>query len=145
MIGAVIARDAEERGQGICRTCCEPIWNEGGTVGGDKRDEGWSDRIERGGDSLVCFKAVDYRHVPLDGREAAIYDRAHSHGVASVPAPVETAPAQTSTCHHCGAVTTIRVVHSDGTQVDLGNPDQAGIVECALCDRQLVEFTTCRV
>ena len=74
------AKDAEERGEGICRTCLEPIWNEGGTVGHHKRPEGWSDRIERGGDSLVCFKAVEYRHVPLTGREAAIYDRAYARG-----------------------------------------------------------------
>lgn len=71
-----LAERAEERGQGICRTCLLPIWNEGGTIGGRKRAEGWSDRIERGGDSLVCFKAADYRHVPLVGREAAIYDTA---------------------------------------------------------------------
>ena len=54
-----------ERGEAICRTCREPIWNEGGTVGHVKRAEGWSDRIERGGDSLVCFRAINYRHVPL--------------------------------------------------------------------------------
>lgn len=38
----VIARDAEERGQGICRTCLAPIWNEGGTIHRQKRAEGWS-------------------------------------------------------------------------------------------------------
>lgn len=74
------AANAEERGEGICRTCLEPIWNEGGTVGHRRRDEGWSDRIERGGDSLVCFKAVHYRHVPLVTREAAIYDHAYKRG-----------------------------------------------------------------
>lgn len=78
-----LARDADERGEGICRTCVLPIWNEGGTVGGRHRDSGWSDRIERGGDSLVCFKAIDYRHVPLTGREAAIYDLAFARGAAS--------------------------------------------------------------
>lgn len=71
-----LAANAEERGEGICRTCLRPIWNEGGTVGHVKRGEGWSDRIERGGDSLVCFSAINYRHVPLAGREAAIYDHA---------------------------------------------------------------------
>lgn len=79
-----VARDAEERGEGICRTCLAPIWNEGGTIGRRHRGTGWSDRIERGGDSLVCFKAVEYRHVPLEGREAEIYDfalfRAESEG-----------------------------------------------------------------
>lgn len=69
-----VARDAEERGEGICRTCLAPIWNEGGTIRYRRRDTGWSDRIERGGDSLVCFKAIEYRHVPLTGREAEIYD-----------------------------------------------------------------------
>lgn len=75
-----VARDAEERGKGICRTCLAPIWNEGGTIGRRKRETGWSDRIERGGDSLVCFKAVEYRHVPLTGREAEIYDFALARG-----------------------------------------------------------------
>jgi hypothetical protein len=55
-----------------------PIWNEGGKVGHQSRPTGWSDRIERGGDSLVCFKAVEYRHVPLVDREAEIYDVALS-------------------------------------------------------------------
>jgi hypothetical protein len=77
-----LAEKAEERGEGICRTCLAPIWNKGGTVGHRKRTEGWSDRIERGGDSLVCFKARDYRHVPLTGREACIYDHAYSRGAA---------------------------------------------------------------
>lgn len=75
-----VARDAEGRGEGICRTCLAPIWNEGGTIGRRKRETGWSDRIERGGDSLVCFKAVEYRHVPLKGREAEIYDVALARG-----------------------------------------------------------------
>lgn len=79
------AENAEERGEGICRTCLEPIWNEGGTVGHVKRTEGWSDRIERGGDSLVCFKSRDYRHVPLTGREAAIYDRAYERALSGDP------------------------------------------------------------
>jgi hypothetical protein len=74
------AANAEERGEGICRTCLAPIWNEGGTVNNAKRAEGWSDRIERGGDSLVCFKAIEYRHIPLAGREAVIYDRAYATG-----------------------------------------------------------------
>lgn len=63
-------REGEE---GICRTCAQPIWWEAGTIG-HREDVGWSDRIERGGDSLVCFKARDYRHVPMGGREAAIYE-----------------------------------------------------------------------
>lgn len=74
------AEHAEERGQGICRTCLAPIWNEGGTIGRKKRVTGWSDRNERGGDSLVCFSAIEYRHVPLTGREACIYDAAYKRG-----------------------------------------------------------------
>lgn len=57
---------------GICRTCAEPIWWETGEVG-HRELMGWSDRIKRGGDSLVCFKAVGYRHVPMGARENAIY------------------------------------------------------------------------
>ncbi|WP_152203606.1 hypothetical protein [Georgenia thermotolerans] len=78
------AARAEERGEGICRTCLAPIWNEGGTVGHTRREEGWSDRVESGGDSLVCFSAVDYRHVPLTGREAAIYDHAYTLGTKGI-------------------------------------------------------------
>ena len=74
------ATNAEKSGEGVCRTCLEPIWNEGGTVGHRKVDAGWSDRIEQGGDSIVCFRAVHYRHVPLTGREAAIYDAAFRRG-----------------------------------------------------------------
>lgn len=73
------AENAEERGEGICRTCLAPIWYEVGEVGHRELTD-WSDRIKRGGDSLVCFRAVHYRHVPLDGREAAIYDRAYKRG-----------------------------------------------------------------
>lgn len=69
-----VARDAEERGEGVCRTCLAPIWNEGGTISRREVPTGWSDRIQRGGDSLVCFKAIQYRHIPLRGREAEIYD-----------------------------------------------------------------------
>ena len=79
------AEDAEMRGEGICRTCLAPIWNEGGTVGHIYREEGWSDRIERGGDSLVCFRAIHFRHEPLTGREAAIYDAAYRVGKESQP------------------------------------------------------------
>lgn len=57
---------------GICRTCAQPIWWETGEVGHRERVD-WSDRIKRGGDSIVCFKAVGYRHVPMGAREAAIY------------------------------------------------------------------------
>ena len=76
----VRAAGAETRGQGICRTCLAPIWNEGGKIGGRRRAEGWSDRVIPGGDDLVCFKAVEYRHVPLTGREAVIYDHAYELG-----------------------------------------------------------------
>jgi hypothetical protein len=57
---------------GICRTCALPIWWEEGEIG-HRKAVGWSDRIDRGGDSLVCFKAVGYRHVPMGSREEAIY------------------------------------------------------------------------
>lgn len=86
------AEDAEERGEGICRNCLAPIWNEGGTIDHRRRATGWSDRIKRGGDSLVCFKAVEYRHVPLAGREACVYDRAYQRGVSSVQANPEATP-----------------------------------------------------
>lgn len=64
---------------GVCRTCTQPIWWELGEI--DHRERlGWSDRIKRGGDSLVCFKAVGYRHVPMGGREEAIYQAGYKAG-----------------------------------------------------------------
>lgn len=73
---------------GICRTCAQPIWWEEGEIGG-RKVVGWSDRITRGGDSVVCFKAVGYRHVPMGGREAAIYE-AGRNSVTAEPHPVTT-------------------------------------------------------
>lgn len=84
-----IARDAEDRGEGICRTCAKPIWNEGGTINGREVEEGWSDRIA-GRDSLVCFAAIDYRHVPLTGREAFLYDLAYQRGAATAARVTDT-------------------------------------------------------
>lgn len=68
------------KADGICRTCCRPIWWEIGQVGHQERT-GWSDRIKQGGDSLVCFNAVGYRHVPLEGRELAIYKAGYRQAV----------------------------------------------------------------
>lgn len=65
--------------KGVCRTCARPIWWEPGKV--DHREVvGWSDRIERGGDSVVCFSAIGYRHVPMGDREAAIYQAGFNAG-----------------------------------------------------------------
>ena len=75
-----------ERGAGICRTCVRPIWWETGAVGHHEKT-GWSDRIKRGGDSLVCFSAIEYRHKPLEGREAAIYDAGFKAGQQTRPIP----------------------------------------------------------
>jgi hypothetical protein len=70
-----LAEQATLGDTGLCRNCAEPIWFEEGEVGGNKR-VGWSDRITRGGDSLVCFRAVHYRHVPIIGRERFLWDKA---------------------------------------------------------------------
>lgn len=68
--------------EGVCRTCAEPIWWEIGTVG-HREVTDWSDRNERGGDSVVCFKARSYRHVPMGAREAAIYRHGFDAGKAT--------------------------------------------------------------
>lgn len=68
---------------GVCRTCAQPIWWETGQIG--HRDRvGWSDRIKRGGDSIVCFSAAGFRHVPMGGREAAIYKAGFDAGQKTV-------------------------------------------------------------
>lgn len=47
-----------------CRHCGKRIFHEIGEIG--RRPElGWSDR-HPGGDSLVCFKALNYRHTPKE-------------------------------------------------------------------------------
>lgn len=60
---------------GICRTCTQPVWFEEGEIGHRQR-VGWSDRIKQGGDSLICFRAIHYRHAPMVDRERAIWDAA---------------------------------------------------------------------
>lgn len=70
-----LAEEAELGDVGVCRTCVQPIWFEEGEVGHLKR-VGWSDRIKQGGDSLVCFRAIHYRHAPMVDRERAIWDAA---------------------------------------------------------------------
>jgi hypothetical protein len=73
---------------GICRTCALPIWWEQGTVGHQKI-QGWSDRIEQGGDSLVCFQARNYRHQPMGRREEAIYRAGFKAGQVDRTSPPE--------------------------------------------------------
>lgn len=76
----------EKGATGVCRTCAQPIWWEVGEVGHIER-LGWSDRITQGGDSVVCFKAYGYRHVPMGGREAAIYRAGFKAGQECPTAP----------------------------------------------------------
>ncbi|WP_181312482.1 hypothetical protein [Nocardioides campestrisoli] len=56
----------------LCRTCMRPITHETRTEPGFLPREGWYDDART--DALVCFKAIDYRHVPLTDRERAYYD-----------------------------------------------------------------------
>lgn len=58
--------------EGVCRTCARPITYETRTEQGYLPREGWYDDART--DALVCFQAIDYQHVPLAGRERAIYD-----------------------------------------------------------------------
>lgn len=56
----------------LCRTCMRPLTWETRTEPGFKPRTGWHDDARS--DALVCFKAVDYRHVPLTAREWAYYE-----------------------------------------------------------------------
>ena len=56
----------------LCRTCLRPIAHETRTAPGYLPRTGWYDDARV--DALVCFKANDYRHVPLTDRERAYYD-----------------------------------------------------------------------
>ena len=62
----------------ICRTCARPITLETRTEPGYLPRTGWYDDCRA--DALVCLKAIDYRHVPLEGRERAIYDAGYRAG-----------------------------------------------------------------
>ena len=61
-----------ERDVILCRTCMRPLTWETRTDPGYLPREGWYDDAHS--DPLVCFKAADYRHVPLTDREWAYYD-----------------------------------------------------------------------
>lgn len=69
-----LAAEAAEGDTGICRTCARPITFTTVEEPGYNPRTGWSDGARR--DALVCFKAVDYAHVPLVGRERGIWDAA---------------------------------------------------------------------
>ena len=55
----------------LCRTCMRPLTWETRTEPGYLPRTGWYDDVRS--DPLVCFKAIDYRHVPLTAREWAYY------------------------------------------------------------------------
>lgn len=74
-----------ERSAVLCRTCMRPLTWETRTEPGYLPRTGWYDDAHS--DPLVCFKAVDYRHVPLTAREWAYYEA----GQRSVTPPDPTA------------------------------------------------------
>jgi hypothetical protein len=67
----------------LCRTCMRPLTRETRTEPGFLPRLGWYDDART--DPLICFRAVDYRHVPLTDREWAYYEA----GARSVAAPAE--------------------------------------------------------
>ena len=69
-----LAEDATLGDVGVCRTCARSITFATVEEPGYEPRTGWSDGART--DALVCFKAVDYRHVPLVGRERGIWDAA---------------------------------------------------------------------
>lgn len=56
----------------LCRTCMRPITHETRTEPGYLPRTGWYDDFRN--DPIVCFKAADYRHVPLTDRERVADD-----------------------------------------------------------------------
>lgn len=63
----------------VCRNCVRPITFETRTEPGFLPHEGWYDDCRT--DPLLCFRAVNYRHVPLEGRERACYDAGYAAGL----------------------------------------------------------------
>lgn len=55
----------------ICRNCLRPLTWETREEPGYQPREGWYDDHKI--DPLICWKAISYRHVPLEGRELACY------------------------------------------------------------------------
>lgn len=56
----------------LCRTCLRPLTWETREEPGYNPRTGWYDDARS--DPLVCFKAREYRHVPLTDREWAYYE-----------------------------------------------------------------------
>lgn len=81
----------------LCRTCMRPITFETRTEPDHLPREGWYDDCRV--DQLICFKAADYRHVPLTDRERAYYDAGRKAGAAEVKARVEAASALLDTLY----------------------------------------------
>lgn len=72
-----------DRSAVLCRTCMRPLTWETRVEPGFLPRTGWYDDARS--DPLICFKAADYRHVPLTAREWAYYEA----GQASVTPPAE--------------------------------------------------------
>jgi hypothetical protein len=68
----------------LCRTCMRPLTWETRTEPGYLPRTGWYDDARS--DPLVCFKAVDYRHVPLTAREWAYYEAGQRSVAEEAPA-----------------------------------------------------------
>lgn len=73
---------AEKPATAICRTCLEPITHGTRVDPGYLERTGWYDQAHK--DALVCFKAANYAHVPLTGRELAYYEAGFAAGQAQV-------------------------------------------------------------
>lgn len=73
-----------EKDAAICRTCLRRITHETRVEVGRFQREGWYDDARV--DAIVCFKARDYRHVPLSDRERACYEAGIQAAVAGVRA-----------------------------------------------------------
>ncbi len=71
---SALAREATIGDTGICRTCTTAITYETVEEHGYLPRTGWTDGARV--DPLVCSKAIHFRHVPLVGRERAIWDAA---------------------------------------------------------------------
>jgi hypothetical protein len=69
-----------DRSQVLCRTCMRALTWETRTEPGYLPRTGWYDDARS--DPRVCFKAVDYRHVPLTDREWAYYEAGERVGAA---------------------------------------------------------------
>lgn len=106
-----------DRAAVLCRTCLRPITYETRVEPGYEPRTGWYDDARV--DALVCFKSIDYNHVPLTDREWAYY----LAGVAAVIGEARKRQVlRTANTYGSCRVESVSIAELEGIVADLGGP-----------------------